>query len=169
MYLSNSNLEFVRALYFNHPVVHIHTEWVGKNCQCTNICEPTVTKTKDNNMSKRQLLLPRLDISMTNQGYFLPKWVFTPQKETSSHIFKMAIFSKTFGDLISHIIRLYAGRNKVLSECFTIKNSDYTFVFFMKSSLYNLRNSVKDLSFFSKSVALNCKDEEDIRVQPPTS
>ena len=31
----------------------------------------------------------------------LPKWVLTPQKETSSHIFKMAIFSKFFGAFIS--------------------------------------------------------------------
>ena len=32
----------------------------------------------------------------------------TPQKEISCHIFKIAIFSKSFDDLMSHIIREYA-------------------------------------------------------------
>ena len=35
----------------------------------------------------------------------LPKWVLTPPKEISSHIFKMVIFSKFFGDFIKEIIR----------------------------------------------------------------
>ena len=34
-----------------------------------------------------------------------PKWVLTPQKETSCHISKMAIFPKIFGDFMRHIIR----------------------------------------------------------------
>jgi hypothetical protein len=33
------------------------------------------------------------------------KWVLTLQREISSHIFKMATFSKFFGDFISHKIR----------------------------------------------------------------
>ena len=41
-------------------------------------------------------------------AYFLPKWLLTPQREINCHIFKMAIFSKFFGDLMSHIIREYA-------------------------------------------------------------
>ena len=40
----------------------------------------------------------------------LPKWVLPPQKEISSPIFKMAILKKIFGDLMSHIIREYAGK-----------------------------------------------------------
>jgi hypothetical protein len=35
-----------------------------------------------------------------------------PQREISSHIFKMAIFSKFFDDFLSHIMRLNAG-NKI--------------------------------------------------------
>ena len=34
-----------------------------------------------------------------------PNWVFTPLKKTSCHIFKMDVFSKFFGDSISHIIK----------------------------------------------------------------
>ena len=33
----------------------------------------------------------------------LPKWGLPPLKEISCHIFKMAIFSKFFDDLMSHI------------------------------------------------------------------
>ena len=40
----------------------------------------------------------------------IPKYVLTPQKKTSCHIFNMAIFSKLFGDIISHIIRWNAGK-----------------------------------------------------------
>ena len=40
----------------------------------------------------------------------LPKWVLPPQKETSSPIYQMAIFKKLFGDLMSYIIREYAGK-----------------------------------------------------------
>ena len=40
----------------------------------------------------------------------IPKYVLTPQKETSSPIFKIAIFSKFFGNFMSHIIRLNAGK-----------------------------------------------------------
>ena len=35
----------------------------------------------------------------------LPKQVLIPQKKTSCHVFKMSIFSKFFGDVMSHIIR----------------------------------------------------------------
>ena len=40
----------------------------------------------------------------------LPKWILPSMKETSRHIFKMAIFSKFFGDLITHITWEYAGK-----------------------------------------------------------
>ena len=39
------------------------------------------------------------------QGYFTAQWVLTLQREISSHIFKMAIFSKKIGDINSRIIR----------------------------------------------------------------
>ena len=39
---------------------------------------------------------------------FLTKVNFDNFKETNRHIFKMVIFSKFFGDLMSHIIREYA-------------------------------------------------------------
>ena len=38
----------------------------------------------------------------------LQKLVLLPQMEISCHIFRLAIFSKFFGDLMSHIIREYA-------------------------------------------------------------
>jgi hypothetical protein len=40
----------------------------------------------------------------------LPKRVLLHQMEISCHIFKLAIFSKFFGDLMSHIIRECAGK-----------------------------------------------------------
>ena len=39
-----------------------------------------------------------------------PKWVLSPQKEISCHIFKMAILTKFFDDLMNHITREYAGK-----------------------------------------------------------
>ena len=38
------------------------------------------------------------------------EWVLIPQNETSSPIFKTTIFSKFFGNFMSHIIRLNAGK-----------------------------------------------------------
>ena len=35
----------------------------------------------------------------------LPKWILTPSKENSSHVFKITIFSKLFGAFTRHIIR----------------------------------------------------------------
>ena len=40
----------------------------------------------------------------------LPKLVLLPQMEISCHIFKLAIFSKMFGDLMKHIIMEYADK-----------------------------------------------------------
>ena len=34
-----------------------------------------------------------------------PKWVLTHLKKISCHIFKMYVFSKFFGDFMSHIIK----------------------------------------------------------------
>ena len=39
-----------------------------------------------------------------------PKWVLSPQREISCHIFKMAILTKFFDDLMNHITREYAGK-----------------------------------------------------------
>jgi hypothetical protein len=39
-----------------------------------------------------------------------PKWVLRPQKEISCHIFKMAILTKFFDNLMNHITRKYAGK-----------------------------------------------------------
>ena len=39
-----------------------------------------------------------------------PVCVLTPQKETGCHIFKMTIFSKFFGDVMTYKIRENAGK-----------------------------------------------------------
>ena len=49
-----------------------------------------------------------LRLKMHHFSGVLPKLVLLPQMEISCHIFKLAIFSKFFGDLMSHIIREYA-------------------------------------------------------------
>ena len=60
-----------------------------------------------------------------------PKWILDPQKEISCHIFKKAILTKFFDDLMNHITREYAGKkNEIISECFTINNCTFTFVTF---------------------------------------
>ena len=60
------------------------------------------------------ILLPALlaikNISMSNQAYFLPKRVFSEGNQLSH--FQNGYFFKKNGDLISHIIRLYAKINK---------------------------------------------------------
>ena len=43
-----------------------------------------------------------------------PKWILDPQKEISCHIFKKAILTKFFDDLMNHITREYAGKKKKL-------------------------------------------------------
>jgi hypothetical protein len=43
-------------------------------------------------------------------------------EETSCHIFKMAIFSKFFGDLMTYIIREYAGKKILDLSSLTIVN-----------------------------------------------
>ena len=43
-----------------------------------------------------------------------PNWILTPQKEISCHIFKMAILTKFFDDLMNHITREYAGEKMKL-------------------------------------------------------
>ena len=39
-----------------------------------------------------------------------PNSILTPQREISCHIFKMAILTKFFNDLMNHIAREYAGK-----------------------------------------------------------
>ena len=43
-----------------------------------------------------------------------PKWILDPQKEISCHIFKKAILTKFFDDLMNHITREYAGKKMKL-------------------------------------------------------
>ena len=51
---------------------------------------------------------------MHNLRAISPKRVLTPQKEISYHIFKMAILTKFFDDLMNHITREYAGEKMKL-------------------------------------------------------
>jgi hypothetical protein len=57
-----------------------------------------------------------------------PKCVLTPQKETSCHIFEMAIFSKFFGDFM--IYDFYLGKMQV-------KKIRYFVTFVSNRSLYS--------------------------------
>ena len=53
--------------------------------------------------------------------------VLTPQWKTSCHIFKMAIFSKFFVDVMTHIIKDNAGKRiKLFLELFINKNYEPT-------------------------------------------
>ena len=55
----------------------------------------------------------------------------TPQKVISCRFFKMDIFSKFFGDFMTHMIRENAGKKmKKFWFFFSIKNLGYTFVSF---------------------------------------
>ena len=67
----------------------------------------------------------------------LQKLVLLPQMEISCHIFKLAIFSKFFGDLMSHIIREYADEEiKYFLYVSPSKIMDILLSDFMVSSLY---------------------------------
>ena len=55
-------------------------------------------------ISKSQLLIQWLNISKTNKLIFHQSKFLPPQKKTSSHIFKMLIFSKFFGDFMNQLI-----------------------------------------------------------------
>ena len=60
----------------------------------------------------------------------------TPQKEISCHIFKMAILTKLFGDLMNHIIREYAGKKiKLFLNATPLKIRDNLLTLFKVSSL----------------------------------
>ena len=64
--------------------------------------------------------------------------MLTPQRKTSCHIFKMAIFSKFFVDVMTHIIRDNAAKRiKLFFELFINKNYEFIFVSF--SSSHTLR------------------------------
>ena len=66
----------------------------------------------------------------------LPKLILPSMKETSCHIFKMAIFSKIFGDLMTHITREYAGKKmKSFLNVSPLKIMDIILSVFMVSSL----------------------------------
>ena len=72
----------------------------------------------------------------------LPKWVLTPPKETSSHIFKMVIFPKFFWAFMKHIIRWNTGKKlDSFPELFTNMIFDYSFVcFFTHKTIHKVRN-----------------------------
>ena len=65
------------------------------------------------------------------------KSVLTPKKINSCHIFKIAIFSKFFGDLMSHIIREYADEEIIyFLYILPLKMMDVLLSVFLVSSLY---------------------------------
>ena len=90
--------------------------------------------------SKAMILLVAKDFfSCLKMQYFravLPKLILPCIKETSCHIFKMAFFSKFFGDLITHITREYAGKKiKSFLNVSPLKIMDILLSVFMVSSL----------------------------------
>ena len=64
----------------------------------------TLTHPKDNFCFHESIFQWQIEL------FFSPKWVLPPQKKNTSHIFKIDIFSKFFGDVMSHIIRWNAGK-----------------------------------------------------------
>ena len=79
----------------------------------------------------------------------------TPQKEIGCHIFKMAIISKFFLDLMDHIIRKYAGKKMkyfLNVSRFTINNCEYTFVTFYGNQslgIFHETNSLKAMRWWN--------------------
>ncbi len=62
---------------------------------------------------------------------FLTEVSFETSEENQLSYFQNGYFSKFFEDLMSHIIREYAGeKNEIISECFTIDNHGFSFVSF---------------------------------------
>ena len=100
----------LKLCIFRHEIFYL-CQYFPSNNYCSHQMESVLYLDNiliilgDHNTSKRQLLLSWINISMTNQAYFSPKWILTPQKETSCHIFKMAYFSKFFWAFMNHIIR----------------------------------------------------------------
>ena len=77
----------------------------------------------------------------------LPKWVLLHQMEISCHIFKLALFSKFFGDLMSHIIREYADEEmKLFLNVSSLKIKDNLLSLFMLLSLYVTISSINSLA-----------------------
>ena len=61
----------------------------------------------------------------------IPKYVLTPLKKNGCHIFKIAIFSKFFGDVMNHIIRENAGEKiKRILVVFQLKSFNILLSFF---------------------------------------
>ena len=77
----------------------------------------------------------------------LPKWLLTPQKETSYCVLNMTIFKQFIGAFMGHIIRLNAGKEiKAFSELFINKNFEYTIVLFVSNkSLHSLHSNLRCL------------------------
>ena len=58
-----------------------------------------------------------------------PKWVLTPQKETSSLVSKMIIFQRFFRAFMIHIIRWNSGKKiELFFELFIHNIFEYTYV-----------------------------------------
>ena len=63
-------------------------------------------------------------------------------------MFKMAIFSKFFGDVIILIIRVNADKRiKKNSDIFSIKDLEYTFVCFLSIQSLRLKTKVRKILF----------------------
>ena len=67
----------------------------------------------------------------------LPKWDLTPQKETSSCVFKMAIFSKFFGAFMRHIIRYSTGKKNIFLNFSLITFFNIFLCFSFEIRVYN--------------------------------
>ena len=86
----------------------------------------------------------------------LPKWVLLHQMEISCHIFKLALFSKFFGDLMSHIIREYADEEmKHFLHTLPLKIMGIFLSVFLVSSLYLRLTNIS--SFKVSFIRLNWK------------
>ena len=69
--------------------------------------ETILTTFSEKNINLGTILVKKIFFSCLKMHYFRgisPKWVLTSLREISSHMFKVASFSKFFGDFISHII-----------------------------------------------------------------
>ena len=84
-----------------------------------------------------------------------PKWVLRPQKEISCHIFKMAILTKFFDDLINHITREYAGKKmKFFLNVSPLTIAHLLLWPFKVASLYNIVILGKNANSIEASMAI---------------
>jgi hypothetical protein len=85
-----------------------------------------------------------------------PKWVLAPQKKISCHIFKMAILTKFFDDLMNHLSREYAGKKMKLFlnvSPLTILNLFPKILIFWPRKMCNTsKKSLEKSSFYSEII-----------------